>query len=563
MPSVVKKLTPAILGVAAFSFFISLLMLTVPIFTLQVYDRVLSSRNEVTLLMLTLVAIGLLFAAGFLDAVRNRFLVRIGAAFDKETSAPAFVAALKSRWVNSGSPDAAGAMQDVGIIRNLFSSPAFATLFDLPWIPLFLILLFLFHPILGGTALAGALILAGLGFLSEVVARKSTESSRSLAGSAEAIVHQANRDAEVVQAMGLHRNLLRKWQVPHFASLGYQVSASESRSTTTAVAKTFRQILQVAMLGIGAYLAIGGVISPGIMIASSIIMGRALAPIEGVISAWRNVDAALAAYRRLTQVLEAFPVDTEAMALPEPQGHLKVENVMASVPGKSLPVLHGVTFELQPGEALGILGRTAAGKSTLARLLIGVMAPRGGYVRFDGTDISRWDRDDLGEHIGYLPENPGTLEGTVAQCIARFGEVDSDKVVAAARAANIYELIQSLPDGFDTDLSKNEHLLSGGQRQRIAFARALYGNPRLVVLDEPNSNVDFEGDRALINAVNELKAHGVTTVIVSHRQSILACVDKLLLLENGTVEMFGPRDRVIAEISPRRTLPGQSRLASA
>ncbi len=272
---------------------------------------------------------------------------------------------------------------------------------------------------------------------------------------------------------------------------------------------------------------------------------------------------ALAAYRRLRRVLAALPAQSAAMPLPQPAGALKVENVMVSVPGKSMPVLHGVTFDLSPGEVLGILGKTAAGKSTLARVLIGVVAPHAGHVRLDGTDVSRWARDDLGAHIGYLPENPAALEGTVAQCIARYGDVDSEKVVEAAREAGIYEIIQSLPDGFDTNLSNNTNVLSGGQRQRIAFARALYGDPKLVVLDEPNSNIDFEGDRALISAVKGLKEKGITTVIVSHRQSILACVDKLLLLDGGSVEMFGPRDRVIAHIAPGRSLSHQGSRESA
>ena len=290
MPSVRKKLTPAILGVAAFSFFINLLMLTVPIYTLQVYDRVLSSRSEMTLLMLTAVAIGLLLAVGFLDAVRNRLLVRIGAAFDKEVSSHTFVALIKNRWASDASPTSS--LADVDTVRRLLSSPALGSLFDVPWIPMFLILLFLFHPILGATALAGALILAGLGWLSETVAKKSFAQAGSLGRKADAIIDATNDDSEVVQAMGLHRNMLRLWQGPHFSALGKQISAGDTRGTMTAVVKTFRQILQVTMLGIGAYLAIQGVVSPGVIIASSIIMGRAIAPIEGAIATWRNIDMA-------------------------------------------------------------------------------------------------------------------------------------------------------------------------------------------------------------------------------------------------------------------------------
>ena len=549
----VKMIAPGLIGVAAFSFFINVLMLAVPIYSLQVYDRVMSSQNVMTLLLLTAIVVGLLLAYGVLDTVRNRLLVRVGTIYEREIGPRAFVAALKSR-ATSGPNALSRTLADVEAVRRLLSSPALGAVFDLPWTPLYLGLLFLFHPLLGVIALGGAVALGVLGLLGELLAKLPSARVGSLGREAGVVVDEADRNADVVLAMGLNNSMLKAWLTPHIAAMREQACAADTSGTLSAISKTFRQLLQVAMLGVGAYLAIQNEISAGVLIAGSIIMGRALVPIEGTIGSWHAISLARSAYGRLERLLATSAADA-AMALPRPEGVLSAENLMVRVPTRTAPILYGVSFDLAPGETLGVLGRTAAGKTTLARLLVGVLAPTAGQVRLDGTDVSRWPHEDLGPHIGYLPENPRLFHGTVAQNIARYGEVEAELVIEAARSADVHEAIQTLPNGYDTILEDDEsRMVSGGLRQRIALARTLYGNPALVVLDEPDSNVDYEGDRALVKAIVMRKAAKMTTVVISHRQSILACVDKVLLLDGGRIETFGPRDAAIAKIRAARVL---------
>jgi len=557
-----KSLVPGLAGAAVFSLFINVLMLTVPIYSLQVYDRVLNSRSVMTLIVLSAVVIGLLLAGGLLDAMRNRLLTRVGTTFDEQVGPRAFIAALRSGQAGQGKA-LRRAMGDVETVRGLLGSPSLGTIFDLPWTPLYVGLLFLFHPLLGAIGLGGAIILVAIGVLSELIARKPTAHAGSLGREAGAIVELADRNVEVVQAMGLHRNLLRLRLTPHLAALREMISAGDARGAMTAISKTFRQILQVAMLGIGAWLAIQDMISPGVLIAGSIIMGRALVPIEGTIGSWRSITMARASYRRLERLLATTPDDALAMSLPRPEGFLQAEGVLVRVPNRTAPVLHGISFDLAPGESLGVIGPTASGKTTLARLLVGLLPATAGHIRLDGTDVSRWSRGELGPYLGYLPENPHLFPGTVAQNIARYGEVDPALVVEAARCANVHEMIQALPDGYDTVLEEDEYGLSSGQQQRIALARALYGNPVLVVLDEPDSNVDHEGDRALIQAIRRRKDAGGTTVVISHRLSILSCVDKVLLLNAGRAEAFGLRDELVARLTASRQLPATKQVDAA
>ena len=543
-----RSLRGAFSTVGLFSFFINILMLTAPLYMLQVYDRVLASRHLETLIMLTLVAVGLLFAGGLLDIVRSRLLVRIGIRLDNEINEQVFSAVFEDRL--HGRPTGHGQpIRDLDTLRTFLTGNALVAFFDAPWTPLFIAIVFFFHPVLGVVALSGAVILFVLAMLSELASRHPLQLARQKSAAANAYSDASLQNAESIRAMGMRINLLRRWLDFHLASLVYQGVASDRTGIVTSLAKMVRQMLQVVLLGGGAYLVIRQEITPGVMIAASILMGRALAPVESAIGGWRGFIAARAAYRRLVEALAQLPSESATMRLPKPIGQLTTESAVYAFPGTRAPVLKGISFDLEPGESLGVIGKTAAGKTTLARLLVGVCPPNSGHVRLDGADIYEWNHDQLGEHIGYLPEGIELLDGSVAENIARFGTVNPEFVVSAATRATAHEMILALPDGYDTMVGEGGGRLSAGQRQRIGLARALYGNPSLVVLDEPNANVDFEGDQAIVRAINDLKNSGTTVVVMSHRPSILACVNKLLVLRAGRVEMFGPCAKVVQKLS--------------
>ncbi len=543
-----RSLRGAFSVVGLFSLFINILMLTAPLYMLQVYDRVLASRHLETLVMLTLVAVGLLFAGGLLDIVRSRLLVRIGIRLDSDVNEQVFSAVFEDRLRGQQASDGQP-IRDLDTLRTFLTGNALVAFFDAPWTPFFIVIVFFFHPVLGVVALSGAAILLLLAVLSEVASRQPLQLARQKSAAASAYSDACLQNAESVRAMGMRINLLRRWLDFHLTSLVYQGAASDRTGIVTALAKMVRQILQVVLLGAGAYLVIQQEITPGVMIAASILMGRALAPVESAIGGWRGFIAARGAYRRLVEALALLPPVSAAMRLPKPIGQLTAEGAVFAFPGTRAPVLKGISFDLEPGESLGVIGKTAAGKTTLARLLVGVCQPNSGHVRLDGADIYEWNHDQLGEHIGYLPEGIELLDGSVAENVAKFGPVNPEAVVSAATRATAHEMILALPDGYDTMVGEGGDRLSAGQRQRIGLARALYGNPSLVVLDEPNANVDFEGDQAIVRAINDLKNSGTTVVVMSHRPSILACVDKLLVLRAGRVEMFGPCAKVVQKLS--------------
>ncbi len=550
MHRAMKKLRGGFFAVGVFSFFINMLMLTAPIYMLQIYDRVLGSRSPMTLLMLTIVAGGLLVASGILDAIRSRLLVRLGVMFDSEISAHVFTAYLRSRFFRDTS-DQPAPVRDVETVRAFLSSPGLTLFFDAPWIPFFIILVFYMHPLLGVVSVGGALILILLPAIGELLTRRANARVRNNTKRANQVIETSLRNVEAIEAMGFRNNLLQGWLKAHFDALRDQMAAGDTTGLMTALSKSFRQILQTLLLASGAYLAIQEIITPGVMIAASIIVGRALAPVESAIGSWRMMSAARVAYRRLEALLNENPMPM-SMPLPRPEGRLVVESVVATVPRSPHPILRGVSFEIDPGDVLGIVGRTASGKTTLARLLVGIWEPSIGNVRLDGSDIYHWDHDDLGQYIGYLPESVELINGTVAENIARFADPDPEKVIRAAQVTEVHEMIQRLPEGYDTMIGEGGSRLSGGQRQRIALARAVYGDPSLVVLDEPNSNTDFAGDQSLLSTIESLKSMGTTVVIVSHRPTIIACVDKLLILNGGRVEKFGPRGEVVPSIAPTR-----------
>jgi PrtD family type I secretion system ABC transporter len=532
-----------------FSFFINLLMLTAPLYMLQIYDRVLSSRSESTLVALTVLAGGMLLVMGLLDLIRSRVLVRVGSRLDDALNQRVF-SAIFQRSLRIGRGERSQPLRDLDSLRQFLTGPGPFAFFDAPWVPLYLLVVFLFHPLLGLIALGGAVILFGIALANELLTRKPLQQANAEVLGAYAFAETSLRNAEVLEAMGMLEGIRRRWVTRHQQGLALQTTASDRAGSLTSSSKAIRMFLQVAILGVGAWLAIQQIITPGVMIAASIIMGRALAPIEQAIGHWRQFVGARSAYRRLDALLAESPAAAEHLALPQPEGYLAVEQVVVVPPGAARPVLKGLAFKLAPGEALGVIGPSASGKSSLARLLVGVWPPAAGAVRLDGAELHAWDREQLGPFVGYLPQDVELFTGTVAENIARFADQpDPDQVVEAARRAGVHEMVLQLSEGYDTEIGENGSVLSGGQRQRIGLARALYGSPALVVLDEPNSNLDAAGDQALTAAILELKSRNATVVVMAHRPSAISAVDKLLMLRDGKIEAFGPKEEVLAQVT--------------
>lgn len=532
-----------------FSFFINLLMLTAPLYMLQVYDRVLASRSEATLMALTVLAGGMLLVMGLLDLIRSRVLVRVGTRLDDLLN-PRVFSAIFQRSLRIRRGERSQPLRDLDSLRQFLTGPGPFAFFDAPWVPLYLLVVFLFHPLLGLIALGGAVVLFAIALANELLTRKPLQQANAEVLAAYAFAETSLRNAEVLEAMGMLGGIQKRWVARHQDGLALQTTASDRAGTLTSSSKAIRMFLQVAILGVGAWLAIQQIITPGIMIAASIIMGRALAPIEQAIGHWRQFVGARSAYRRLDTLLKESPLQAGHLTLPEPKGYLSVEQVVAVPPGAARPVLKGIAFRLEPGEALGVIGPSAAGKSTLARLLVGVWPPSAGAVRLDGAELHAWNRVELGPHIGYLPQDVELFTGTVAENIGRFAdEPDSEQVVQAAKRAGVHEMVLQLSDGYDTQIGENGSVLSGGQRQRIGLARALYGKPVLVVLDEPNSNLDAAGDQALTDAILGLKSQNATVVVMAHRPSAISAVDKLLMLRDGKIEAFGPKEEVLAQVT--------------
>lgn len=529
-----------------FSFFINLLMLTAPLYMLQIYDRVLTSRSVETLVALTVLAAAMLLVMGALELIRSRVLVRTGARIDQLLCARLFETIFRQSLIEPNT-NRGQAFRDADTVRQFLTGPGPFAFFDAPWIPVYVLVIFLFHPVLGWVALAGAAVLFVLALCNEAMTRKPLQQANLEIGTANTVAAASLRNADSIAAMGMLPGILSRWRFQHERGIALQGQASDSAGSITASSKAIRLFLQVAILGAGASLAIDQLISPGTMIAASIIMGRALAPVEQAIGHWRGFVAMRAAYHRLNQLLDYHRVAEEPLALPAPKGRLTVENLVAAPPGATKPVLRDVSFSLDPGEALGVIGPSASGKTTLARLLLGVWRPLSGTVRLDGAEVHAWPRDSFGKHAGYLPQDVELFDGTVADNICRFADdADAQAIVAAAQHADVHELVLKLPKGYETRVAEGGAALSGGQRQRIALARALFGDPVFVVLDEPNANLDAAGDAALTRAIIHLKKRGAAAVVMAHRPSAIAAVDKLLVLRDGRVQDFGPKDEVLA-----------------
>ncbi|MEX3790526.1 type I secretion system permease/ATPase [Paraburkholderia sp. BR14374] len=546
----------------AFSMLINLLMLVPSIYMLQVYDRVLPSRNGVTLAMLTLMMLGMYGFSSVLEYVRSFIVIRIGGKLDMHLNSRVYTAAfetnLKQQGVNAGQ-----SLNDLTTIRQFVTGNALFAFFDAPWFPIYLAVIFIFNVWLGVFALAGSAILIALAIANERVSRRPLLEATSLSIRSTTLATANLRNAEVIEAMGMLPNLMARWSVLNAGFLLRQAEASEKAALVGNVTKFFRLSLQSLVLGIGALLAIDGKISPGMMIAGSILMGRVLGPLEMVISVWRQWSGARSAYDRLVELLKNNPVRRIGMTLPPPNGRLTLEGVSAAPPGIRVPVVQGLSFTIEAGDVVGVIGPSASGKSTLARLMVGVWPAAVGTVRLDGADIYQWDKDQLGPHIGYLPQDIELFGGSIAENIARFGQIESEKVIEAAKLAGVHEMILRLPQGYDTLVGDRGAGLSGGQKQRIGLARALYGNPSFIVLDEPNSNLDETGEAALKLAIERLHAAGKTVVLITHRTSIIAATTKLLLLVEGQLRMYGPTAHVLAALqnAPANTAAAQSAAA--
>jgi len=550
-----RSLSGPFSATVVFSFFINLLMLVAPLYMLQVYDRVLSSRNETTLIMLTIIAAGLLVVFGLLELIRSRVLVRIGWKLDEKLNADVFKAVF-ARSVMKGGGGNSQSLRDLDSVREFLTGQGLIAFCDAPWVPVFLAVVFMFHPLLGFVALAGAIIIFTLALSNEFATRKPLAEASKESVSADSFVTTSLRNAEAVQAMGMMPGILERWRKKHADVLSRQSLASDRAGAILASSKSIRMMLQVGILGTGAYLAIQREITPGTMIAASILMGRALAPVESAVGQWRGFIKARSAFSRLNELMLAQEDDRDPMPLPAPTGEISAENAVVVPPGTRTPVLRGVRFKIEPGETLGVIGPSGAGKSSLARALMGIWPVASGGIRLDGADIHDWDKTQLGPYLGYLPQDVELFEGTVAENIARFREVDPDEVVRAAKRAGVHEMILRLPNGYDTEIGASGQSLSGGQRQRVGLARALYNDVRVVLLDEPNANLDTAGEKALLNALAEMKKAGVTVIMITHRPPLLGTADKVLALDNGQVQAFGPRQEVLQKYTRPAAVSG-------
>jgi len=543
-----------IAAAVVFSIFVNLLMLTGPLYMLQVYDRVLGSRSEATLLALSVLVVGLFLAMGLLDHARSRIMSRIGARLQDRLDRRVFAAALRRKMVSPTDPLAQSAQRDLESIQRLWASPVLLALFDMPWTPMFVAAIFVFHPWLGWLAVGGGAVLVAVALANQSALRGPTIRSVSAGMQADQMADTLKAEAEMVQALGMSGAAFDRWQQARSAALSEGISAADTSGGFSALTRTLRLFLQSAMLGLGALLVLYGELSAGAMIAGSILLGRALAPIEQAVGQWGVVTRAREGRVRLIELLGTTPADQPRTALPRPAALIDVQNLTVVPPGETQPVLRGVSFRLAPGQALGVIGPSGAGKSSLARAIIGIWRPAGGSVRLDGATLDQYDPDVLGSYIGYLPQRITLFDGTIADNIARLAMTpNAEKVMAAARAAAAHDMIVKLPQGYDTRVSSAGGRLSGGQIQRIGLARALYGDPALLVLDEPNSNLDNDGSVALNSAIRAVKASGRSVLIMAHRPAALQECDLLLVIEDGTRRALGPRDQVLREMVKNHT----------
>lgn len=552
LQAALKACRGSFLSVGFFSLFVNTLMLVPTFYMIQVSGRVVPSSSTSTLIMLTLILTVLMLTMGSLEWVRSRIMVRISNRLDVLLSRDVYRASFK-KALNSGGMDAsAQSLNDLTSLRQFLTGNGLFAFFDAPWLPVYTAVMFLFHPWYGWITVISAVVLVVLAYVNHRYTGKALTEANKQSLTSNLHTTKSLRNAEVIESMGMLDTLMGKWAVRQRRVLVLQSEASDKSGVITSISKTFRNWAQSMMLAAGAYLVITHEINPGLMMAGSLLLGRALSPIDQMIGSWKGFVAARVQYQRLNDTLDKLNAEPERMSLPDPEGHLQVENLVVAPPGAKAAVIRNISFVTPAGSIVGIVGPSAAGKSTLARALLGIWPPQHGVVRLDGADISTWDKQKLGPHLGYLPQDIELFEGSISDNIARFTKVDPEKTVLAARIAGVHEMILQLPDGYDTVIGSEGVNLSGGQRQRIGLARAVYGNPRLIVLDEPNSNLDEVGERALGVALQKMKETGATVFIISHRPNVLSRLDRIMVLSSGTMTMYGPRDQVIAELAQQQ-----------
>ena len=560
LQAALKACKGSFISVGIFSLFVNALMLVPTFYMLQVYGRVVTSGSISTLVMLTIIMTVLVITMGSLEWVRSRIMVRVSTKLDVLLSRDVYKASFKRSLESGGMDASAQSLNDLTGLRQFLTGNGLFAFFDAPWLPIYIAVMFLFHPWYGWVAIGSALVLLFLAYMNEKMTGKALGQANKENIAATLYTTKNLRNAEVIESMGMLNTLMHRWGMRQKNVLILQSQASDKGGIVSAISKTFRMLIQSLILGLGAYLAVNHEISPGLVIAGSVLLGRALAPIDLIIGSWKGFIAARSQYDRLNDTLDKLHAEPERMALPAPQGHVLVENLIVCPPGSKTPILRGISFGVPAGSVVGIIGPSASGKSTLARALMGVWVPQNGVVRLDGADISNWDKDQLGPYMGYLPQDIELFEGTISENISRFTDVDPEKVVRAAKTAGVHEMILLLPDGYDTVIGSEGVNLSGGQRQRVGLARAIYGSPRLILLDEPNSNLDEVGERALASAIQELKLTGATIFVITHRTTILSQLDRLLVMSAGGVSMYGPRDQVMEELN-KQQLAAQQKAA--
>lgn len=542
-----RGLRNAFITVAIFSGFLNLLMLSPSLYMLQVYDRVLTSRNETTLWALTGLMLGVYIFMGLLESIRTWVLVRMGARFDAQLNERVFNATFERSLKNAAS-NAAQPMHDLNTLRQTLTGSALLALLDAPWMPLYIVVISMMSWELGIFAFLGAMLLTLLAVINEKVTKAKLDQAQQVNAQSQLALTNHLRNAEVIESMGMLPAIRNRWYALHHKQIGLQAAASDQAAIMGGLTKFVRITMQSLSLGFGALLVIDGRMSPGSMIAASVLVSRALAPVELLVANWKQIISGRAAWARLNELLNVHPARHYGMRLPAPTGAMRLEGVSTAAPGTQQVILRNVSLGIAAGDCIAVIGPSGSGKSTLARLMVGVWPALGGTVRLDGADLHQWSKDQLGPYLGYLPQDIELFDGTVAQNIARFGEVDSGQVIEAAQRAGMHDTILRLPQGYDTPLGAGGSALSGGQKQRIGIARALYGDPAIVVLDEPNSNLDEQGERALGDTIKDLGARGKTTVLVTHRMAALAFVKKIIVLQDGALKAYGPRDEVLAAL---------------
>ena len=547
-----EPLKPVLMRAAGFSMIISLLALSPTVYMLEVYERVVNARSGMTLAMLTVVVVLCYAVMEILEKVRGAMMRAAGVQLDEKLSERVYNAMFQGflkRHVSGGTQ----VLNDLKLVREFLFNPALLAVLEAPVALVALALIFAIHPLLGWSAVLGALAQMGVAYMNERATRKPLNEANRSAAAAQQFAEASLRNAHVMESMGMLDAVQARWQKRQDQFLAHQAQASEGAGLWTAMSKLIQQLMGSVLLGLGAWLFLGNALNGGdsMIIIGSVLGGRVLAPLGQVVAQWNAVVNVRAAWARLEALLAQIPEKPEAMSLPAPKGFLTVEALMAGAPGQQVPIVRGVQFGIQPGEVLAVIGPSASGKTTLARLLVGLWPTISGKVRLDGADVHAWDKAELGPYLGYLPQGVELLDGTLAENIARFGDVDMVQVEAAARLVGLHELIMSMPQGYNSPIGRDGTMLSGGQRQRVGLARALYGKPVFVVLDEPNSSLDEVGDAALAKAIATLKQMGTTFVVMTHRSSILGVADKILLMREGAQQAFGPRDEVLAALQQK------------